>query len=72
MRKKWGELRHGRAKIFLASFQEIYHTVAGIWPILHIDGFMMVTGPKTDIWLCTRWDFCWWLWVLFSAWRRNN
>lgn len=49
MRKKWGELRQGRAMLFLAWFQGIYYAVAGIWPILHIDSFMMVTGPKTDI-----------------------
>lgn len=51
MRKKWGELRQGRSMLFLAWFQGIYYAVAGIWPILHIDSFMMVTGPKTDIWL---------------------
>lgn len=51
MRKKWSEQRHGRAIILLAWFQGTYYAVAGIWPILHIDSFMMVTGPKTDIWL---------------------
>jgi hypothetical protein len=28
-----------------------YYLVTGIWPILHINSFMAVTGPKTDIWL---------------------
>ena len=51
MRQKWSGLRHGSAIIFLAWFQGLYYAVAGIWPILHIDSFMMVTGPKTDIWL---------------------
>ncbi|EKD34320.1 MAG: hypothetical protein ACD_75C02389G0003 [uncultured bacterium] len=37
--------------VYLAWFQGVYYAVAGIWPILHIDSFMMVTGPKTDIWL---------------------
>lgn len=51
MRKTWSELQHGRSIISLAWLQGIYYAVAGIWPILHIDSFMMVTGPKTDIWL---------------------
>ena len=51
MRKNWSEPRHGRTILFLAWFQGMYYAVAGIWPILHIDSFMMVTGPKTDIWL---------------------
>ena len=41
----------GKGAVYLAWFQGIYYAVAGIWPILHIDSFMMVTGPKTDIWL---------------------
>lgn len=28
-----------------------YYLITGIWPILHINSFMAVTGPKTDIWL---------------------
>lgn len=37
--------------IFLAWFQGLYYALAGIWPVLDIDTFMLVTGPKTDIWL---------------------
>lgn len=40
-----------RGAVFLAWLQGIYYAVAGIWPVLHIDSFMLVTGPKTDIWL---------------------
>jgi hypothetical protein len=29
----------------------IYILITAIWPIVHIDSFMEVTGPKTDIWL---------------------
>jgi hypothetical protein len=34
-----------------AIMQGVYFIATGIWPILSIDTFMMVTGPKTDIWL---------------------
>lgn len=32
-------------------FQTIYYFITGLWPIIDIHSFMMVTGPKTDIWL---------------------
>jgi hypothetical protein len=35
----------------IAFFQGFYFFVTGIWPILDIKTFMLVTGPKTDIWL---------------------
>lgn len=35
----------------LAKAQGLYYLVTGIWPILSIRTFLMVTGPKTDIWL---------------------
>jgi hypothetical protein len=31
--------------------QSIYYLLTGIWPLLHIESFMAVTGPKNDIWL---------------------
>jgi hypothetical protein len=31
--------------------QALYIFVTAVWPIAHIQSFMMVTGPKTDIWL---------------------
>lgn len=35
----------------LALIQGIYYFVTGLWPIVDIQSFMMVTGPKVDIWL---------------------
>jgi hypothetical protein len=35
----------------VALVQGIYFLVFGIWPILHMDSFLHVTGPKTDLWL---------------------
>lgn len=38
-------------KNWLFIVQGIYYALTGIWPLLDIDSFMIVTGPKTDIWL---------------------
>jgi len=35
----------------LALVQGFYFLLTGVWPIVSIRTFMMVTGPKTDIWL---------------------
>lgn len=35
----------------LALVQGAYFLITGIWPIIHINSFMAVTGPKTDLWL---------------------
>jgi hypothetical protein len=31
--------------------QTAYYLVTAIWPLVHIQSFMAVSGPKTDIWL---------------------
>jgi hypothetical protein len=36
---------------YLSRMQGLYYFIMGIWPILDIDSFVSVTGPKTDIWL---------------------
>lgn len=35
----------------VALVQGIYFFITGIWPIISIRTFLLVTGPKTDIWL---------------------
>lgn len=35
----------------LALGQGGYFLLTGLWPILDIESFMLVTGPKFDIWL---------------------
>lgn len=35
----------------VAIVQGIYFLVTGIWPIFSIGTFMVITGPKTDLWL---------------------
>lgn len=36
---------------YLLFVQGTYFFVTGIWPILSIRTFQLVTGPKTDLWL---------------------
>lgn len=31
--------------------QAIYVSITAIWPLVHIESFMRVTGYKTDVWL---------------------
>jgi hypothetical protein len=35
----------------VALVQGVYFLVSGIWPLLSMKTFLMVTGPKTDLWL---------------------
>jgi hypothetical protein len=35
----------------IAWIQGLYYLVTGLWPIIHIESFLIVTGPKVDLWL---------------------
>lgn len=35
----------------LAIAQGLFYLVTGVWPIVSINTFLKVTGPKTDLWL---------------------
>ena len=35
----------------VAAAQGVYFSITGIWPLIDIDSFETVTGPKTDDWL---------------------
>jgi hypothetical protein len=35
----------------IISIQSLYCFITAVWPIIHIESFMEVTGYKTDIWL---------------------
>ena len=35
----------------VAAVQGFFYLATGVWPLVHIDSFMAVTGPKTDLWL---------------------
>jgi hypothetical protein len=43
--------RAGRALVAVAAVQGVYFLVTGVWPLVHIESFLAVTGPKTDLWL---------------------
>jgi hypothetical protein len=36
---------------WLSAWQGFYYVVTGLWPLIHMDSFIAVTGPKTDLWL---------------------
>jgi hypothetical protein len=35
----------------VATVQGLYFLVTGVWPLVHVESFLVVTGPKTDLWL---------------------
>lgn len=35
----------------LLKVQGLYYLATGLWPILHLQSFLRVTGDKTDLWL---------------------
>jgi hypothetical protein len=35
----------------VAILQGLYWFLTGVWPFLHLKSFLIVTGPKEDIWL---------------------
>jgi|SRR5690606_5608045 len=41
-----------KQKFWIFPFvQGLYFLITAIWPMLDIESFMKVTGPKTDVWL---------------------
>jgi hypothetical protein len=35
----------------VAACQGVFYLATGVWPLVHIDSFLAVTGSKTDLWL---------------------
>src|SRR5438876_11959918 len=35
----------------VAGLQGLYYLATGVWPLVHMESFLAVTGPKTDLWL---------------------
>ena len=35
----------------LATLQGAYFLATGVWPLVHMESFLAVTGDKTDLWL---------------------
>lgn len=40
-----------KKKYLVAYVQMFYFLLTAIWPFIHLDSFLKITGPKTDIWL---------------------
>jgi hypothetical protein len=40
-----------RGLVFPTFVQGCYYASSGVWPLISIDTFQRVTGPKTDLWL---------------------
>ena len=36
---------------YLAQGQAVFYVTTGVWPLVSIDTFQRVTGPKVDLWL---------------------
>lgn len=36
---------------WLPIVQGVYFFITGVWPLLHIESFIWLSGPKYDIWL---------------------
>lgn len=35
----------------VARLQGVYYATTGLWPVVHMDSFLAVTGPKVELWL---------------------
>jgi len=35
----------------VALIQGVFYLATGLWPLMHIESFQIVTGPKADLWL---------------------
>lgn len=44
-------MKEGKLLSWLNMIQGIYFFITGLWPILHIESFIWISGPKYDIWL---------------------
>jgi hypothetical protein len=58
----------------LALIQGGFYLATGVWPLLDIDSFQAVTGPKTDLWLVRTVGVLVGVigLVLLFAWRRDR
>lgn len=36
---------------WVSVVQGTFYVLTGIWPLVHMRSFLIVTGPKTDLWL---------------------
>ena len=36
---------------WISILQGIFYFITGVWPLLHVESFIWISGPKYDIWL---------------------
>lgn len=51
IQKHESAIRFSRDLYLLLTFQGVFYALTALWGLIDIDSFMLVTGPKTDIWL---------------------
>lgn len=44
-------MQNKRSIDILAVVHGLYFCLTGLWPLIHMSSFLLVTGPKTDLWL---------------------
>ncbi len=44
-------MTEGSLLLKLALIQGLFYVATGVWPLIDIVSFQIVTGPKTDLWL---------------------
>ncbi len=44
-------MTEGNLLLKLALIQGLFYVATGVWPLIDIVSFQIVTGPKTDLWL---------------------
>lgn len=62
------------ARVLLGA-EGIYFLLTGVWPLLHLESFLEVTGPKRDLWLVQTVGALvgvMGLTMLLGAWRRAS
>ena len=64
----------GRLISRVALLQGGFYFLTGVWPLLDIDSFQVVTGPKIDLWLVRTVGILVAVigTVLVTAWRRRS
>ena len=44
-------MKKHKALDWISILQGIFYFITGVWPLLHIESFIWISGPKYDIWL---------------------
>jgi hypothetical protein len=42
---------HTKESMVLLTIQTVYYSITALWPLIHMDSFLYISGYKTDLWL---------------------